>query len=130
MRPFKVLRKSFVEKLLYKNTLTKDMKNKENIQEYKIVLQRMVSGCNARGKRINIAHRQIKGMSILGIIIEYLSMNSGVTAMTPINKRFLFPAPKAKDGDIANSIIKTVTIILLLIVQFILKCKKIFFLYV
>lgn len=97
------------------------MKNKQNIHEYKIVLQRMVSGCSAKGKRINIAHRQIKGISIWGIRIGYLRMNNGVTAMTPINRRFLFPAPKAKEGDIAKSIIKTVTIILLLMIQFILK---------
>lgn len=97
------------------------MKNKQNIHEYKIVLQRMVSGCSTAGKKINIVHRQIKGMSILGIIIGYLRMNNGVTAMTPINKRFLFPAPKAKEGDMAKSIIKAVTIILLLMVQLILK---------
>lgn len=51
-------------------------------------------------------------------------MNNGVTAMTPINRRFLFPAPKAKEGDMAKSIIKAVTIILLLMVQLILSEKR------
>ncbi len=76
------------------------------MQEYKMVLQRIVSGWVNKGKQIKQKQSDIIGTSIFGIKVNLRNNSNGDNPIAIIKSKFLFPSPNANAGEIDISMIK------------------------
>lgn len=63
------------------------------MQEYKMVLQRIVSGWVNKGKQIKQKQSDIIGTSIFGIKVNLRNNSNGDNPIAIIKSKFLFPHP-------------------------------------